>query len=74
MIIEKKFNVIGSCEPQMHYMANVTKKIDKTISLIEKGKYFIINRPRQYGKTTTLFLLNNRLKQTEEYLPIKNKF
>jgi hypothetical protein len=29
---------------------------------------------RQYGKTTTLFLLNNNLKVNENYLPIKISF
>ncbi|MEG3042419.1 MAG: AAA-like domain-containing protein, partial [Clostridium sp.] len=31
-------------------------------------------RPRQYGKTTTFFLLNNKLKESEDYLPIKISF
>ncbi|GHV12897.1 hypothetical protein AGMMS49938_06390 [Fibrobacterales bacterium] len=38
-------------------MVDTTPKIDSIIELIEKGKYFTINRARQYGKTTTLHLL-----------------
>nr|WP_206155003.1 AAA-like domain-containing protein [Clostridium muellerianum] len=55
-------------------MVDTSNKIDKIIDLVKNEEYFIINRPRQYGKTTTLFLLNNRLKKNEEYLPIKISF
>lgn len=72
--MKKKFNVTGTCIPKMHYMVDTSNKINKIIKLIENEEYFIINRPRQYGKTTTLFLLNNRLKQSEDYLPIKISF
>jgi Predicted AAA-ATPase. len=70
----KKFNVTGTCIPNKHYMVDISNKINKIIKLIEDEEYLVINRPRQYGKTTTLFLLSNRLKQTEDYLPIKISF
>jgi len=44
------------------------------MKLIEDEEYFIINRPRQYGKTTTLYLLNKRLTRIEKYLSIKISF
>lgn len=72
--MEKEFNVTGTCIPSMHYMVDTSNKLKETMKFIEKGKYFIINRPRQYGKTTTLFLLSNKLKQKEDYLPIKISF
>ncbi|MVX66540.1 AAA family ATPase [Clostridium chromiireducens] len=72
--MEKEFNITGTCIPNMHYMVDITSKLSDTINLINKGKYFIINRPRQYGKTTTLYLLNKQLKNNEEYLPIKISF
>lgn len=72
--MEKKFNVTGTCIPDKHYMVDTSNKIEKIIKLIDEEKYFIINRPRQYGKTTTLFLLNNKLERTENYLPIKISF
>jgi hypothetical protein len=53
----KEFNVTGTCFPEEHYMADVSKQMAETYDLIEKGKYFIINRPRQYGKTTTLYTM-----------------
>lgn len=72
--MEKKFNITGTCIPSKHYMVNTSNKIDKIIKLIQGEEYFIINRPRQYGKTTTLFLLNNKLKIMEDYMPIKISF
>lgn len=36
--------------------------------LIEKGKYFTINRPRQYGKTTTISHLEKALRKNPDYL------
>ncbi len=50
-------------------MADVSGKIQAILRLVEDGSYFVINRPRQYGKTTTLFLLERELARSEEYLP-----
>ena len=72
--MNKKFNVTGTCIPEKHYMVNIEHKLQQIVSMIEDGQYFTINRPRQYGKTTTLFLLMKRLFATEEYLPLKISF
>lgn len=66
----KEFNTTGLCIPDMHYMVDTSDKLKEIIDLIEKGKYFTINRSRQYGKTTTLFALKNRLKDQFEILSI----
>jgi hypothetical protein len=66
--MEKEFNITGTCFPAKHYMADVSKKLSRTLSLVEKGKYFIINRPRQYGKTTTLFTIARTLRETGDYI------
>ena len=68
----KSFNVTGLCIPDKHYMANVTDKINKIISYIKKDQYFTINRARQYGKTTTLYLLEQQLRS--DYLIINISF
>jgi hypothetical protein len=39
------------------------------MKLVEKGKYFVINRPRQFGKTTVLNFLEQRLLTTGKYTP-----
>ena len=72
--MRKKFNVTGLCVPEQHYMADVSKKLAATMVMVEEGDYFIINRPRQYGKTTTLYTLAAALRQTDEYVVIQMSF
>jgi len=68
----REFNVTGLCVPGMHYMADTSGKIAQIMQFVEQGKYFTINRGRQYGKTTTLYLLEKRL--PEEYTVILISF
>jgi Predicted AAA-ATPase len=70
----KEFNITGTCLPDIHYMADVSAKMKEIISMIEKGRYFIINRPRQYGKTTALFTLAETLRKREDYIVFKTSF
>ncbi len=70
----KKFNVTGTCFATKHYIADVSAKLKNTIKMVEEGEYFIINRPRQYGKTTTLHNLEEILKKKEDYLVINTSF
>jgi hypothetical protein len=72
--MEKEFNVTGACFPNQHYMADTSAKFKAITRLVEQGKYFTINRPRQYGKTTMLFRLANALKQTGEYVVFRISF
>ena len=65
--MQKKFNITGLCFPDQHYMADVSKKHEQTFDLIDKGKYFIINRPRQYGKTTMLHHIARTLRAQGDY-------
>jgi len=65
----KEFNTEGSCNPNWHYMVDISNKLDQITILIEKNKYFTINRARQYGKTTTLEAIKERLK--DKYLVIR---
>lgn len=58
----KKFNTRGVCIPAKHYMVDISEKLDRvTEELIDTESYFTINRPRQYGKTTILYLLKKKL-------------
>ena len=66
----KKFNTTGVCVPNRHYMVDTSKKLDRITSLIEDEEYFTINRSRQYGKTTTLLSLENRLKEKYQVISI----
>ena len=72
--MEKEFNVTGNCIPALHYMADVSEKFKAVMQLVEKGKYFTINRPRQYGKTTMLFRLAEMLAQSGQYTVFRISF
>ncbi len=70
--MKKVFNTTGTCIPSIHYMVDIKDKLDNIENMIDKGNYFVINRPRQYGKTTTIYLLKNKLK--EKYLVVSCSF
>ena len=55
--MSKTFNVNGICYPNEHYMVNIDSKLAQIKQLVDEKKYFVINRARQYGKTTTLNML-----------------
>ena len=57
----KEFNTTGLCVPSRHYMVDITGRVLKIKQLIDKDKYFTINRPRQYGKTTILNAVYNAI-------------
>ena len=57
----REFNVTGICVPDMHYMVDISEKIEHIFKLVEEKSYFTINRGRQYGKTTTIGRLKKRL-------------
>lgn len=58
------FNTTGACIPSRHYMVNLNARLAKIKELVDNGDYFVINRARQYGKTTTLRALKEYLKNT----------
>jgi len=72
--MQKEFNDTGLCIPNRHYMVDNSDKLKQIIAFVEKGKYFTINRPRQFGKTTTLFLLAKQLNLLDDYMALKISF
>lgn len=67
----KSFNTEGVCIPSEHYMVQLDERLRRIkAEFIDKGKYFTINRARQYGKTTTLNALSNYLKEWYEVLEL----
>ena len=61
--MRRYFNTEGVCRPQIHYMVRLDERLKKIRSrYIERGSYFVINRGRQYGKTTTLKALAGYLR------------
>jgi len=53
-------------------MVDISSRLEKMKLLVEKQEYFVINRGRQYGKTTTLAALENYL--ADEYTVISLNF
>ena len=71
--MSKRFCVPGTCIPAKNYMVDISDRVDMIIhDYIDKGQCFTINRARQYGKTTTLYMLEQRLKS--DYLVISLSF
>ena len=68
----KKFNTTAVCIPSKHYMVDLSERVQEIKKLVDDGKYFTINRARQYGKTTTITQLKRVL--TEEYIVISLDF
>lgn len=66
----KKFNVTGSCNPDFHYMVDLSERLEKIKVLIDSGDYFTINRARQYGKTTTIAALVRYLRNEYIVIPL----
>lgn len=61
--MRRYFNTEGVCMPDIHYMVRIDERLEKIKRLyVDRGKYFVINRGRQYGKTTTLMALEKYLK------------
>lgn len=59
----KKFNTTGVCIPSKHYMVDISERVAEIREMVDEGKYFTINRARQYGKTTTIAALTQILSQ-----------
>lgn len=64
----RRFNTDGYCDPQLHYMVDLSGRLKEIKSMIDDGKYFTINRARQYGKTTILTALADYLKEDYEVI------
>lgn len=70
--MDKRFITTGACFPEHHYMVDITERLMAIKKMIDRGDYFIINRGRQYGKTTTLKALEKYL--ADDYYVISLDF
>lgn len=71
--MRRYFNTEGRCDPRIHYMVKLDERLDIIRRrYVERGSYFVINRGRQYGKTTTLRLLGEYL--ADEYIVLSMDF
>lgn len=58
--------------PEKHYMVDISDRIARIKEYVDQGKYFAINRARQYGKTTTITALRKELES--DYVVISLDF
>lgn len=64
--MKRRFNINGSCNPKRNYMVDISDRLKKIKeNYVDYGSYFVINKGRQYGKTTTLQALADYL--SDEY-------
>ncbi len=70
----KKFTITGNCVSRLHYMADTSAKMKEILALVENGEYFTMNRPRQFGKTTSYFRLFAILRERPDYLAFPISF
>ena len=70
-IYVRTFNTTAVCVPTKHYMVDLSERVGEiTKQLVDSGKYFTINRARQYGKTTTLAALEQYLSKKYDVISI----
>lgn len=65
--MEKLFNTDGYCDPEINYMVDLSGRLNEIGMMVDAGKYFTVNRARQYGKTTILTALADYL-QADYYV------
>ena len=68
----KRFNTSVTCDPELHYMVDVTNKMKVFEGLIDDKCYFTITRARQFGKTSALKWIYNNL--NDRYLVVSISF
>ena len=66
----RKFNITAACNPDIHYMVDLRSRLSDIKDMIDDGQYFVINRARQYGKTTILNALERFL--SNDYIVVES--
>jgi len=69
---KRSFNIIGTCKPDTDYMVDISERVKIMKEMVDRGNYFTINRPRQFGKTTLISALTDRL--SDEYICARISF
>lgn len=70
--MSKIFNTSAVCRPEIHYMVDLSDRLEQIKKMVDRGDYFTINRARQYGKTTMLRALSSFL--AENYVVVSLDF
>ena len=64
------FNTSGPCEPGRHYMLPPLRRLPTVLGLIEQQLYFLLQAPRQAGKSTALRELARALTDSGRYVSV----
>ena len=72
--MKRIFNTTGTCIPARHFVADISGKVQQVMEMIDRGDYFTISRPRQYGKTTLLYHLFQEMQKHRDYLAVDISF
>jgi DNA polymerase III delta prime subunit len=64
------FNTAGPCNPDVHYMLPVMRRLPEVRRLIDQMGFFVVHAPRQVGKTTTLLTLARELTREGRYAAV----
>jgi len=64
--MNRQFNITGLCIPTYDYMVDINSRVEAVKEMVDQGQYFTVNKPRQYGKTTLLEALTQRI--SNEYI------
>ena len=70
--MSKIFNTSAVCRPEIHYMVDLSDRLEQIKKMVDRGDYFTINWARQYGKTTMLRALGSFL--AENYVVVSLDF
>src|SRR6056297_992466 len=67
--MEKFFNTAGPVRAENNYMIDPLNRIhkDEIMTLVDKWRYFILHAPRQTGKTSSLFALQDYINNQGHY-------
>lgn len=68
--MSKFFNTDGYCDPELHYMVDLSGRLQEIKAMVDAGQYFTVNRARQYGKTTILTALAAFLEKEYEVISL----
>lgn len=66
----RRFNVAGPCKPDIHYMLPTAARIPLARQLVADQNYFVIQAPRQTGKTTSMVNLAQELTASGDYVAV----
>ncbi len=64
------FNTAGPCRDDIHYLLPATRRLPNLERLIAQENYFVIQAPRQVGKTTAMLALAKQLTESGKYTAV----